>query len=146
MGKEIEHKYLVISEDYVAMSTQQYEISQGYLSRDPQRTVRVRVRDDQAFLTVKGMTDGDTREEFEYGIPLADGEAMLRLCEGRVIRKTRFIVPFGGRTWEVDRFGGDLEGLTVAEIELPESTHGYELPPFVGEEVTGNPRYYNSML
>lgn len=146
MGKEIEHKYLVVGGDYAAMSTERHEISQGYLSRDPERTVRVRLRDSRAFLTVKGITEGDSREEFEYEIPFADGEAMLRLCTGRIVTKTRFIVPYGGHVWEVDRFGGDLGGLTLAEVELPRSAHDYLLPPFCGEEVTGDPKYYNSML
>lgn len=146
MATEIEHKYLVVSDEYKEMATASYSIRQGYLNRDKERTVRVRVRDQQGFLTVKGITKGDTRAEYEYEIPLADALNILEMCEGKIVSKVRYIVPFGGRTWEVDRFEGDLAGLCVAEIELPESTHDYRLPPFVGQEVTGDPKYYNSSL
>lgn len=146
MGKEIEHKYIVISNDYESMAVEKHEIRQGYLSRDPERTVRVRLFDDKAYITIKGLTAGDTRAEFEYEIPLADGEAILGMCSGRIVSKTRFIVPFAGNVWEVDSFHGDLAPMKVAEIELEESTHDYERPPFVGDEVTGDPRYYNSNL
>lgn len=146
MAKEIEHKYLVSDAGFREMASESHRIAQGYLNREPERTVRVRLRDDRAFLTVKGKNRGDERLEFEYEIPFADGRAMLELCSGRVIRKTRFIVPFGGYIWEVDCFEGELKGLILAEIELSESRHDYPLPPFIGQEVTGDPRYYNSNL
>lgn len=146
MALEIEHKYLVISDIYKEMATSHRHIRQGYLSRVPERTVRVRISDRQAWLTVKGLTDRDTRLEFEYPVPVADAEAMLGICEPGVIDKTRWIVPYGGHLWEVDEFGGEQAGLTLAEIELPEPDTSYALPPFVGENVTGDPRFYNSTL
>jgi len=146
MGLEIEHKYLVTDDSYKAMSASRKEIAQGYLSRETLKTVRVRVADDRGYLTVKGITTGDTRLEFEYPVPLSDAEEMLRLCEGRVVRKTRWYVYFAGHTWEVDEFHDDLAPLVIAEIELPDSTHDYEIPPFIGDEVTGDSRYYNSNL
>lgn len=143
---EIEHKYLVISDSYKNMAKSHREIRQGYLNRMPERTVRVRTVGQSGYLTVKGKNSGDTRLEFEYEIPLEDALKMLELCEHGIIVKTRYIVDFGGMTWEVDEYHGDREGLVVAEIELPYSGYKYELPPFVGENVTGDPRYYNSNL
>lgn len=145
MGKEIEHKYLVKDDGYVGMSIVAHHIRQGYLSRVPERTVRVRTYDDKGFITVKGKNQGDTRLEFEYEVPLRDAEEMLSLCEPPVIDKVRYIVPYAGFTWEVDKFESKA-GLVTAEIELPESGIQYELPPFIGENVTGDPRYYNSNL
>lgn len=145
MGKEIEHKYLVKDDGYVGMSIVAHHIRQGYLSRVPERTVRVRTYDDKGFITVKGKNQGDTRLEFEYEVPLRDAEEMLSLCEPPVIDKVRYIVPYAGFTWEVDQFESKT-GLVTAEIELPESGIHYELPPFIGENVTGDPRYYNSNL
>lgn len=145
MAHEIEHKYLVINDTYQTMSIARHHIMQGYLSRIPERVVRVRLLDDRGFLTVKGKNDGDTRLEFEYEIPVEDARQLLSLCDGKIIDKTRYIVPFDGFTWEVDRFSGD-EGMTVAEIEIPSSDTSYPLPPFVGENVTGQVRYYNSNL
>lgn len=146
MGKEIEHKYLVRDESFRELAVKSYRIEQGYLSRVKERTVRVRLRDDQGFLTVKGRTEGDTRLEFEYEIPEADARALLEMCEKPILKKERFIVPFEGKVWEVDVFAPPLAPLTLAEIELPESNHDYPLPPFAGEEVTNDPRYFNSNL
>lgn len=146
MATEIEHKYLVVSDEYKKMASRCYHIRQGYLNRDKERTVRVRVRDREGFLTIKGPTTGDSRAEYEYEIPLSDALNILEMCEGKIISKVRYIVPFGGYTWEVDEFKGVLDHLCVAEIELPESTHDYPLPPFVGPEVTGDSKYYNSLL
>lgn len=146
MAIETEHKYLVISTAYERMATQKHIISQGYLCRDKERTVRVRIKDDKGYITVKGLTKGDSRLEFEYEVPLEDAEELLLLCEGRIVRKERYIVPYKGFIWEVDRFYGDLAPLCVAEIELKSSHKNYPLPPFIGQEVTGNPRYYNSSL
>lgn len=143
---EIEHKYLVKDGSYRRMAVAEHTIMQGYLSRTPEATVRVRVRDDEGFLTVKGRNEGDTRIEYEYPIPLSDARAMLSLCRGNIIQKTRYIVPYGGYTWEVDAFHGLREGLVVAEIELVTSHHEYPLPPFAGREVTGEAAYYNSNL
>lgn len=143
---EIEHKYLVINDSYKNMAKSHREIRQGYLNRKPERTVRVRTVGQSGYLTVKGKNSGDTRLEFEYEIPLEDALKMLELCEPGIIVKTRYIVDFGGMTWEVDEYHGDREGLVVAEIELPYSGYKYELPSFVGENVTGDSRYYNSNL
>lgn len=145
MPVEIERKFLVINDDYKRMASASHRIVQGYLSTDPQATVRVRVLDNQAFVTIKSKTVGCTRGEWEYSVPLADAEDMLALCRAK-IEKTRWIVPFGGRTWEVDEFGGRLDGLILAEIELPSEDAPYDLPPFAGREVTGDPQYYNSNL
>ncbi|MBR4885949.1 MAG: CYTH domain-containing protein [Muribaculaceae bacterium] len=146
MAKEIEHKYMVVSSQYIDMATRSYYIAQGYLNRDPMRTVRVRIKDDKAFLTIKSKNMGDTRQEYEYPVPVEDAQEMLRLCEGRVIAKRRYIVPFEGMTWEVDAFEGNLYPLIVAEIELQDSDQVYALPPFVGRNVTDDERFYNSRL
>lgn len=146
MGIEIEHKYLVRTDEYKAMSECSHRIRQGYLSRRADGTVRVRTCGDKGYLTVKGRNSGDARLEFEYEIPVVEAEQMLGLCEGHIIDKTRYIVRYGGHCWEVDEFHGQHRGLVVAEIELETSSHDYALPPFVGEEVTGNPAYYNSNI
>lgn len=146
MGKEIEHKYLVAGSSYKESASESYDIVQGYLCRDPERTVRVRVKGEKAYITVKGKTRGDFRDEFEYEVPMEDARAMLELCEPPLLRKTRWIVRFGGFDWEVDEFHGDLSGLVTAEIELPSSDTPYAIPPFVGKNVTGDSRYYNSCL
>lgn len=146
MSLEIEHKYLVTDDSYKASALSSFVIKQAYLCREPERTVRVRIKGNRGFLTVKGKNAGDTRLEFEYEIPYADADAMIGMCNGRVLEKIRYIVDFQGFRWEVDEFKGELEGLTLAEIELESSHHNYPLPLFVGEEVTGNPKYYNSNL
>ena len=146
MGVEIEHKYKVVNDSYKKLSQQQFEIAQGYLCRAKERTVRIRIRDEKGFITVKGVTNVDSRSEFEYEIPLSDAAEMLDMCEPVIIRKTRYIVPFKGNVWEVDEFHGEHEGLTVAEIEIPSSDYEYEIPDFVGENVTNDVRYYNSTL
>lgn len=146
MGMEIEHKYLVKNDSYKSQSSAKSHILQGYLCREPERTVRVRVRDDKGFLTVKGKNSGAGRLEFEYEIPLRDAAALLGLCIPPVLDKTRYIVPYCGHIWEVDEFHGDREGLVTAEVELKSESESYPLPDFVGADVTGDPRYYNSNL
>lgn len=146
MGKEIEHKYLVTDDSFRRMAIKTYSIEQGYLSRIKERTVRIRLRNNQGFITVKGCTKGDTRLEFEYEIPEEDARALLGICEKPILKKERFIVPFGGLVWEVDLFAPPLAPLVLAEVELPESHYNYSLPPFVGEEVTYDARYFNSNL
>lgn len=146
MALEIEHKYLVKNDSYKALATSCSRISQGYLCRQPERTVRIRIRDDKGYLTVKGKNTGSVREEFEYQIPYEDAERMMALCVPPVIEKTRYIVPFGGHTWEIDEFAGDRTGLVTAEVELSSSSEKYVIPDFIGEDVTGNPAYYNSNL
>ena len=146
MSVEIEHKYLVDSDCYKSMATESHRLVQGYLSREKGRTLRVRSRDDKAFLTAKGANTGASRPEFEYEVPLADAEQMMRLCPPPVISKTRHIVPFAGHRWEVDEFHGQLQGLTFAEIEIPSVDCRYQVPPFVGRDVTTDARFYNSRL
>lgn len=146
MALEIERKFLVADNSFKAESVESHNICQGYLSRDPTRTVRIRIRDSKGFITVKGVTVGCVREEFEYEIPYEDAERLLALCQPPVLKKVRYIVPFGGFRWEIDEFLSREDGLILAEVELPDAEATVELPPFVGEEVTGNPAYYNSNL
>ena len=145
MGKEIEHKYLVKNDSFKMSSLENHMIIQGYLSKDPERTVRVRIFDDKGFLTVKGKTIGDTRLEFEYEIPFQEARSLLKLCIGIPVEKRRWIVKHERNIWEIDEFiNRDIP--TIAEIELSQSTYDYPLPEFIGEEVTGNPKFYNSNL
>ena len=144
MGIEIERKFLVVGDDWRAAPATPY--AQGYLNRDKQRTVRVRIVRDQAWLTIKGLSAGATRAEFEYPIPVADAEQLLALCDGPIVRKTRRVIEHAGSTWEVDEFQGDNAGLVVAEIELPSEDAPFERPPWLGAEVTHDPRYFNSSL
>ena len=147
MGKEIEHKYLVTDDSYKAMAVETRCIEQGYISRTVNGTVRVRLIGERARLTIKGRTVGDTRSEYEYDIPVADAREMLSgLCAQPIISKTRHLVPFEENMWEVDEFHGALEGLTVAEIEIPSSDYRYACPPFVGQNVTNDARFYNANL
>ena len=146
MGIEIEHKYLVKGDSYKREYTARSEIMQGFLSRDPERTVRVRVRDDKGCITIKGKGTGAAHPEFEYEVPLDDAMHMMTLCEPPVIVKTRYIVEHKGNRWEVDEFHGALQGLVIAELEVPNEDYTFPLPDFVGKEVTGDPRYYNSQL
>ena len=144
MAKEIERKYLVVSQKYREIADSKAEIRQGYLSANPDATVRVRIYGDRGFLTVKSRNRGIERGEWEYEIPTADATAMLKLCQQKgLIEKTRYRV---GR-WEIDEFHGRLQGLNVAEIELTSADEVVApLPSFIGREVSGDPRYYNSAL
>ncbi len=144
MGIEIERKFLVVGDAWRAAPAVPY--AQGYLNRDKQRTVRVRVVRDEAWLTIKGASVGATRAEFEYPIPLADAQQLLALCDGPVVRKTRRVVEHAGARWEIDEFEGDNAGLVVAEIELPSEDAPFERPDWLGAEVTHDPRYFNSSL
>lgn len=146
MALEIEHKYLVKDDSYKSLAFQKVEIRQGYLNRLPERTVRVRTLNDKGFLTVKGKNTGDVRHEYEYEIPYGDANEMLTMCEPGIIDKTRYKVRFDNLVWEIDEYHGSREGLTVAEVEIPVSGFEYKKPPFIGENVTGNPRFYNSNL
>lgn len=146
MATEIERKFIVVNQSYKSMALSSSRIAQGYLSADKEATVRVRVRDNRGYLTVKGENHGASRHEWEYEIPYDDARAMLELSRTRVIDKTRYIVPWEGWNWEVDVFHGDLDGLVLAEVELPTADAEVALPPFIGVEVTHDPRYYNSAL
>jgi CYTH domain-containing protein len=146
MGKEIERKYL-IKDDTWRKDTSGTTYRQGYLSTVKERTVRVRTIDDKGFLTIKGITIGATRREYEYEIPMADANEMLdELCEKPIIEKTRFKISHAGLTWEIDEFAGVNQGLIVAEVELESEDQNIDFPPWVGEEVSGDPRYFNSNL
>jgi adenylate cyclase len=145
MGKEIERKFLVTGEAWRKGEVSDYR--QGYLSIDKQRTVRIRVAGDVAHLTVKGITEGATRAEYEYPIPVADAKSMLEtLCLRPLIEKRRYRIRHGGMTWEIDEFLGENAGLVVAEIELETVQQPFDKPSWVGEEVTSDPRYYNANL
>ena len=146
MAYEIEHKYMVINDTFRDMASGKVDIRQGYLNRNPDRTVRVRTIGPKGFLTVKSRNHGARRLEFEYEIPFRDAENILKLAEPGIVEKTRWIVPFGGLIWEVDEFHGSQKGVIVAEVEIPDDDHIYEKPPFIGEDITGNPAYYNSNL
>lgn len=148
MAEEIERKFL--TKAGWRPSGESSRIAQGYLSRVPGRTVRVRLRGERGYLTVKGRNDesGIARQEFEYEIPPQDAEALLRLCEPGIIEKERFLLPAAeqGHVWEVDVFHGENEGLIVAEIELARPDEPFARPDWLAEEVTGDVRFYNSSL
>ena len=148
MAKEIERKFLVADDGWRSMVSEVHEIKQGYLSTRPEAVVRVRIKDREAFLTVKGITRGIERHEWEYQIPVDDATLMLQNIEPStvVISKTRHIVVYDGMCWEIDVFHGSHEGLVLAEIELDSPEREVTLPPFVGPEVTRDPRYFNSVL
>lgn len=147
MANEIERKFLVAG-DFKPFATKSTRITQGYLSSVPERTVRVRVKGDKGFITVKGIGNdsGASRFEWEMEIPVKDVEELLKICEKGVIDKTRYLVKAGTHTYEVDEFYGDNEGLTVAEVELESEDQAFVKPEWLGEEVTGDVKYYNSML
>jgi adenylate cyclase len=144
MATEIERKFLVQGTDWRHVAGVPF--SQGYLNRDKERTVRVRIAGDKAFLTIKGVTQGATRAEFEYEIPVADAEHLLKLSDGPIVQKNRHVIVHEGSTWEVDEFLGDNAGLVVAEIELSSEDQQFSRPPWLGMEVTHDSRYFNSNL
>lgn len=146
--REIERKFL-LKGDFMPFVSQKHSIVQGFLSRVPERSVRVRIKDDRGFLTIKGIGNdsGTTRFEWEKEIPVSEAEDLLKLCESGIVDKTRHIVPVsGGLFFEIDVFHGDNEGLMLAEIELPEESTTFDKPHWLGIEVTGISRYYNSEL
>ena len=147
-GMEIERKFLVRSDDYKRCAHKSYRIKQGYISSGNGRTVRVRIRDNQGFLTIKGasLDDGLSHYEFEHEISLEEAQQLFRLCEPGIIDKTRYLVASGKHTFEVDEFYGDNDGLVIAEVELSSADEPYEKPDFVGEEVTYDRRYRNAQL
>lgn len=146
---EIERKFLLnntVWEQWKEKATEGIRIVQGYLSRRKESTVRVRIAGEDAWLTVKGVTEGDIREEYEYPVPIEDAERMIRMCEDGVVEKTRWKISYENLIYEIDIFEGRLSGLMLCEVELPERNMEIKLPPFVGVEVTGDSRYYNSNL
>jgi CYTH domain-containing protein len=146
MAIEIERKFLIRGDDWRPAATAEH-YRQGYLSTVPERTVRVRVIADVGYLTVKGKTFGATRPEFEYVIPVEDAHALLdKLCLRPLIEKTRYTLNYQGLVWEIDEFEGDNAGLVIAEVELESEDQCIALPGWIGDEVTGDHRYYNANL
>ena len=147
MPLEIEHKFLVRGE-YKTLASSSTNIMQGYICSGKGRTVRVRVRDDKGYLTIKGpsLDGGLSRYEFEKEITLDEAKRLMSLCEPGIIDKRRYLVPFKGHVVEVDEFYGDNEGLTMAEVELSSVDESFEKPDFIGRDVTGDRRFYNSSL
>lgn len=145
---EIERKFLVKSDAYKNDATIKERIVQGFLNTDPERTVRVRIKGELGFLTVKGISNeaGTSRFEWEKTIELTEAESLLKLCEDGVLYKMRYEIPFGKHTFEVDEFYDDNLGLVVAEVELNSENEEFEKPDWLGKEVTGEIRYYNSQL
>ena len=145
---EIERKFLVKNHDFIKEATYKNTIKQGYLNSDKNRTVRIRIKDDKGYLTIKGISNaaGTSRFEWEKEILLPEAEQLLSLCEPNAIIKTRYFISNKNHTYEVDVFEGDNQGLIVAEIELNSENESFEKPQWLGEEVTGQKKYYNSLL
>lgn len=145
MGKEIERKFLIQSDDYKKQASKSIRIQQGYISSHPERIVRIRIADDQAFLTIKGKGE-ISRYEWEKEIDLEEGKDLIQLCEAGIIDKTRFLVPVKAHVFEVDEFYGENEGLVIAEVELQSIDEAFPKPEWLGKEVTGIQKYYNAYL
>ena len=147
-GLEIERKFLVRNDDYKRQAFDSSRICQGYICSGHGRTVRVRIRDQRGYLTIKGPSnaDGISRYEFEKEITLDEAQQLMQLCESGRIDKTRYLVKSGDHTFEVDEFYGENEGLVIAEVELQSEDESFEKPDFIGKEVTGDRRYYNGHL
>ncbi|MCP4298561.1 MAG: CYTH domain-containing protein [Proteobacteria bacterium] len=148
MAQEIEKKFLIRNDTYKTEIDKETRIIQGYISSAPERTVRVRVKGAQGFLTIKGIgsKSGASRFEWEKEIPVSEAKELLELCEPGIIDKTRYNVIVGNHIYEVDEFYGENQGLTIAEVELGAEDEAFDKPGWLGEEVTGDPKYYNSML
>lgn len=148
MSQEIERKFLVKDSSYKDMAVSSSRIIQGYICSERGRTVRVRIRDNKGFLTIKGASadNGLSRYEWEHEIPVDEARELMKLCQPGMIDKTRYLVKFGKHIFEVDEFYGENEGLVVAEVELATVDEKHEVLPFLGEEVTGQVKYYNSFL
>ncbi|MEG0916194.1 MAG: CYTH domain-containing protein [Myroides sp.] len=145
---EIERKFSVKSTTFLANAKESYNITQGYLNTDKNRTVRVRTKGNKGFITVKGISsdDGLSRFEWEKEIDIKDAEALLLLCEDFVVDKTRYLIPFDTIVFEVDVFEGANKGLIIAEVELETTDQQFEKPDWLGKELTGDERYYNAYL
>lgn len=146
MGVEIERKFLLANTDWKKSVSKSISIKQGYLNSTPERTVRVRITNDEAYITIKSKAELLSRAEFEYIIPQKEALELLQLCEKPLIEKTRHIVVFESHTWEIDVFDGDNLGLTLAEIELNSESEEFTKPNWIGAEVSDDKRYYNSSL
>ena len=145
---EIERKFLVLSDDFINKAFAKKRIVQGYLNSNPERTVRIRIKEEKGFLTIKGKgnASGTTRLEWETEIPLQDAEKLLTICESGTIDKIRHEVKVGNHVYEVDVFAGENEGLLIAEIELGDENENFEKPSWLGKEVTNDKRFYNAYL
>jgi CYTH domain-containing protein len=148
---EIERKFLVVSDAFRAEATASYDITQGYLCKDPEKTIRIRIRDNRGFITIKSssLREGIAKFEWEREIDIADAKELLKLCLPGVLSKTRYLIPRASGekgVWEVDVFHGRLEGRVLAEIELTEENEPFAHPAWLGEEVTGQPQYYNANM
>jgi adenylate cyclase len=146
MAQEIERKYLLKNNSWKSEISSKNKIMQGYLNSNPERTVRIRITNNVGFLTIKSKNKGSSRKEFEYKIPLKEAEELILLCEQPIIKKMRHLVVKENHTWEIDVFEGENKGLIVAEIELSEENEKFEIPVWIGKEVTEDTRYYNSQL
>ena len=148
MAQEIERKFLVLSNDFKTVAAKSTRITQGYLSSLPERTVRVRIKGDKGYITIKGIgsASGASRYEWEKEIPVGEVDELLKICEPGVIDKTRYEVKSGIHIFEVDEFYGENQGLIVAEVELSSEEESFNRPTWLGQEVTGDVKYYNSML
>lgn len=148
MGQEIEKKFLVTSDEFKKQASKETRITQGYISSVPERTVRVRIKGKSGFITIKGIGNdsGASRFEWEKEISVSEVDDLLKICEPGVIDKTRYEVKLGNHTFEVDEFYGENQGLVVAEVELENENDQFEKPSWLGAEVTGDVKYYNSML
>ncbi len=142
---EIERKFLLKGEGWREFS-HPVAYSQGYILADGERTVRIRIAGEEGFITIKGKNNGMSRKEFEYSIPLEDASDLLSLCVNQIVEKRRSKIEWKGKTWEIDEFVGDNQGLILAEIELSSEEESFSIPPWIGEEVTGDLHYYNSYL
>ncbi len=147
MANEIEHKYLIINDDWKAHADDGIQIIQGYMGSNEKSSIRIRINGDKANLNIKSKTIGIKRSEYDYKIPLEEAKEMLEiLCDKPLIEKTRYHVKHENHTWEIDVFAGDNEGLIIAEIELDTTDETFNLPDWAGEEVSNDPRYYNICL
>jgi adenylate cyclase len=145
---EIERKFLVTNDDFITLATAKNRIVQGYLNSNPERTVRIRIKGNKGYLTIKGKGNesGTSRLEWETEIPLTEAEQLLSLCEKGVIDKIRYKIPVENHIYEVDVFSGENNGLIIAEIELQDETETFSKPNWLGDEVTGIEKYYNAYL
>jgi len=147
MGLEIERKFLVVNDSWKGLVEASSHLKQGYLASAPNATIRVRIEDDTATLNIKGATVGITRHEYEYPIPMSDAKELLeKMISGAAVEKHRYRVPYAGHLWEIDVFTGENEGLVLAELELTSETEDFNRPDWLGEEVSGEKRYYNALL
>ncbi len=146
MAQEIERKFLLKNNDWKKEVERSHTIQQGYLSTDPDRTVRVRIKDKKGLITIKGKTQGMSRAEFEYEIPIRDAKELIKLCLSPIIHKIRYIISHKNLEWEIDVFLGENQGLALAEVELESEGQEVFFPPWIGQEVTHDMRYYNSNL